>query len=124
MNPEIMALFKKNGYSTQASIARALCEKGYCPQGKERSLTAFINQIFNGKRSCPDKLRTGLIELSDPGLLTLLEYTKPSSLEGRILEKSDKLWNKVLDAQRFQDEEQILNFYIDFRAFARKYVQF
>lgn len=50
-------------FSTQAELARALCDKLGLPADRHRSTAVFVNQILHGSRAMPESWRRALMEI-------------------------------------------------------------
>jgi hypothetical protein len=74
-------IFERYGHTTIVSIANGLMKKGYY-QGNERSLKAYLSQVFNGVRFPNEQLREGFLAFckQDQKLAKILNEARENSL--------------------------------------------
>ncbi len=122
---KIMTIFANYGYTSQRSIAKEIIKKGHYPN--PRSLPAFINQIFSGKRRVPVKLEKALIDITDKDIISklnsILRINNRPNLDYLLFESLDNNYNLLSSKFLESDTTKKIEIYLGFEELLKKYIE-
>ena len=121
---ELLAIFERYGYTSQASLARAIQKKGV--YNNLESLRCYLNQVFNGRRKPSSKLLNALssvcnndLEISAIMGSTSSKEEREASLEYGLKCKFEDAYYSLKEEFLQSDSSGKMAFILDFERYVK-----